>query len=425
MESKNYKRILILSNECLSARTANGRTLANFLVSYPKECLAQFSLQSVSPDFELCENYFCVSDGEALQAFLKGKRVGRRLTRQEEQVIAAQGKARGRTALTMLLRDMIWNSGRWKKGGFSDFVREFSPQVILLQAGDCRFMLRLARKIARQYKIPIVVYNSEGYYFKKFDYFRASGVAHWCYPVFRWKLCREFRRLMKHADRVIYNCSALQQDYAKEFDTPSELLYTATRLKEEPKVQKDHLQISYLGTLEVGRHASLIQMASVIGRLRSDVKLDVYGKMPNEQVEQELKACHQIRLCGFVDYAKVMQVMHESDILVHAEGFDDFYVEDSKYAFSTKIADSLACGNCFLVYAPSQFACCRYLKEYDAAYVVSDETELELTLKSLLFKQEDRQKKLERAKELVQRNHNAEENAERFARILNAAGEKK
>ena len=423
MEKQCCKRILILSNECLSTRTANGRTLANFLVGYPKECLAQFSLQSVAPNFDCCENYFCVTDGEALQAFVKGKKVGKRLQMQEEAAQSGGGKARSRTALTMLLRDLIWNSGRWKKGGFSDFVREFDPQVILVQAGDCAFMLRLARKIAKQYQIPLVVYNSEGYYFKKFDYFRGTGFSHWCYPIFRRKFCKEFRKLMKQASAVIYNCSALQQDYGKVFDAPSHVLYTATQLQPSQKEVNEKLRISYLGNLEVGRHASLITLAQKIAKIDPSVKLDIYGKMPNEQIETELRACENINLCGFVTYEKVTEVMQNSDILVHAEGFDDFYREDSKYAFSTKIADSIACGTCFLVYAPQEFACTRYLKEH--AYVVSSEAELEQTLKLLICEPASRKKYLQQARALVQKNHQAQKNAAKFAEILNTAGAKK
>lgn len=417
------KRILILANECLSTRTSNGRTLANFLIHYPKAKLAQFSLQSTAPDFDRCEQYFCISDQEALQAFLKGKRVGKFLQPEvQETASSAAQKGRSRTALTMLLRDLVWGSGRWKKGGFYDFVRAFAPEVILLQAGDCAFMLDLGRKLAKEYNIPLVIYNSEGYYFKKYDYFRASGLAHLCYPIFRRHFCKSFEKAMRKASHVIYNCSALQQDYAEHFSVPSTVLYTATQLS--PQNNGDRTaqpRISYLGNLEVGRHESLITMANILGKLRPECKLDVYGKVPNEQVENELRACPHIRLCGFVSYEQVQEVMHNSDILVHAEGFDAFYTEDSKYAFSTKIADSLACGTCFLVYAPKEFACCRYLREHEAAYVVSAQEELEVALELLLNDPNARKRYLENAKTLVDKNHRAEENAAQFTQILNDA----
>ncbi len=415
------KRVLILSNECLSTRTSNGRTLSNFLVGYPKQCLAQFSLQGAAPDFERCERYFCVTDGEALQAFVKGRHVGKLLTPQQTDAPAVPASmGHSRTALTMLLRDLIWSSGRWKKGGFHKFAEEFSPELLLLQAGDCAFMFKLAMKLARQYQIPIVVYNSEGYYFKKYDYFRASGIAHWCYPIFRRRLKRTFSKLMRKAAHVVYNCAALQQDYSAHFEAPSEVLYTATQLVPRKTPSENVLpRISYLGNLEVGRHASLIELARIIGEVSSELRIDIYGKMPNEQVERELRACPQIRLCGFVSYEEVVKTMHESDILLHAESFDEFYREDSKYAFSTKIADSLACGTCFFVYAPEEFACSRYLKEHEAAYVVSDLAEAKRVLKLLIEQPQARSRYFENAQKLVRENHQADQNAKRFAEILN------
>ena len=210
------KRILILSNECLSTVTANGRTLSNFLIGYPKECLAQFSVQSVEPDFERCDNYFCVTDGEALQAFTKGKRVGKRIVSQKKEP-KSEGTSTNysRTALTMYLRDVVWSSKRWQKGGFTEFVEKFAPEVLLLQTGDCAFMFRLASKLAKKYKIPLVIFNSEGYYFKKHDYFRAKGFAHLIYPIFRRRFVKAFRKAMKVASCAVYNCEALRQDYAE------------------------------------------------------------------------------------------------------------------------------------------------------------------------------------------------------------------
>lgn len=416
------KRILILANNCLSDTNANGRTLVNMLSGYPKECLAQFALQAENPNFGCCETYFIVSDSEALQAFVKGTKVGRRLIKQEQLATAETGKERkrARTPLTMLLRNLVWYSGRWKKGGFCTFVRAFAPEVILLQAGDCAFFLRLARGLSKEYHIPIVIYNSEGYYFKNYDYFRARGMAHFCYPLFRRQFCKQFRKTMRVASYAVYNCDALQKVYAAAFSTPSAVIYTATRLRPgETHVENLLPRISYYGNLGVGRHETLLTIARTLCKLTENCCIDVYGKAPSEAIEQALKECRQIHFHGFVSYAQVQEGMRESDILLHIESFDDFYREDSKYAFSTKIADSLACGRCFLFFAPQEFACAQYLRENEAAYVVSDLPMLEQTLDRLIHEPEVRQRYIENALRLVEKNHSPETNAARFARILN------
>lgn len=423
MDKKKAKRVLILSNECLSPATSNGRTLSNFLIGYPKECLAQFSVQSIQPDFERCERYFCVTDKDALNACIKGKRVGRRVVPEADGTSKPTAqRTMKRNALTMMMRDLVWSTGRWKKGGFWDFVEEFKPEVLLLQAGDCAFMFHLARKLSKKYDIPLVIFNTEGYYFKKHDYFRGTGFAHWIYPIFHRRFVKAFGKAMKQASCAVYNCEALKQDYAEDFDTPSHMLYTATQVApRQQQAVNPKPRIVYLGKMEVGRPRALIAIANMLGEISPELRLDIYGKLPCQEWLDEMNACKFLKLHGLVSYDEVKRIMCQSDILVHAECFEDFYRLDSKYAFSTKIADTLACGTCFFFFAPKEFACTRYLSENDAAFVATDEREAKKLLKMLIEQPETRTLHFESAQKLVESNHQADKNAERFAQILNEA----
>jgi len=415
-----YPKLLILSNECLSTVSSNGRTLRNFLIGWPKEKLAQFYLRNVSPDFSVCENYYYVSDNMALRAFLTGKPQRGQATNKPEAVgSSGTSSAIKRNALTMLARDFAWNSMRWAGRDFFRWVEEFAPEMILLQAGDCGFMLRLARKLAEKYDVPLVIYNSEAYYFKNFDYFRAAGIAHWVYPVFHWSFCREFRKAVHSADRSIYLCDKLKEDYDTEFSLPSEVIYTATQMQPTEYVPSSGpLRVSYLGNMGVGRHEGLVEIANALQEISNDMKLDVYGKIPNREVQAVFDACPGIRYCGFVSYEKVQEIIRSSDLLVHTENFSDFYREDLKYAFSTKIADSLASGRCFLLYAPEDMACTDYLLRNQAAYVASSSTALYSILKQLADSSVSRMCYLEKAAALVRSNHDAGINTVRFQNIL-------
>lgn len=422
---QQYPRVLIISNECLSPNSSNGRTLQNFFVGWPKESLAQFYIHADTPDFDVCGNYYCVTDGQALRAFLgKGKSGGAVTEAHKPQSESSNLKqSRGRNALTMLARDLIWNSKRWGYKNFARWVEEFDPQVLLLQAGDCSFMFKLARKLAKARNIPLVIYNSEGYYFKKFDYFRATGFKHKLYPVFYRKFCREFRKTMAETKAAIYICEALQQDYDKEFAAPSHTVYTATDVRPSEKKPHGGFIASYLGNLGVGRHEPLIAIANALQEIDPTLHLDIYGKAPNEQVQAALESCPGICLKGFVPYEQVVEVMQQSDLLVHGESRDPFYREDLKYGFSTKIADSLASGTCFFVYAPEELACARYLREQQAAYVVSGERELKDTLRLIVTDPEAKNRYLSRAAEVVGQNHTTEVSAKRFQDILRKAAE--
>ena len=73
MES-NCPKLLIVANQCLSKQTSNGRTLRNFLTCWPKESLAQFCTQLEKPDYDVCNNYYCITDVDALNAFIGKKK---------------------------------------------------------------------------------------------------------------------------------------------------------------------------------------------------------------------------------------------------------------------------------------------------------------------------------------------------------------
>ena len=52
-----YPRLLIISNECLSSVSSNGRTLRNLLIGWPKEKLAQFHIRRTAPDHSVCDRF--------------------------------------------------------------------------------------------------------------------------------------------------------------------------------------------------------------------------------------------------------------------------------------------------------------------------------------------------------------------------------
>ncbi len=419
-------RVLIFSNHCFSRSDSNGRTLGNFFAGWDTECLAQFSVSGSDPDFSVCRNYFCVSDREALYAIF-GKKCGGRLKSDAENDPPAHAAAAGhrRNALTMMLRNGIWNLGAWKSCGFSEWVRDFSPQVVLLQTGDCAFMMRLARKTAAECHVPLLIYNSEDYYFKKHDYFRGRFLSHWVYPIFAHQMRREFCKTQNVATHTIYNGKALQSAYRAVFSGESSVLYTSTALTPfPPRKSGGTFVVSYLGNLGVGRHLVLAEIAAVLQELSPACFLDVYGNPPDETVRDILQNTPGIRYHGSVPYAEVVRIMERSDLLVHAENFSDYYRKDLRFAFSTKIADCLAVGRCFLLYAPEDMASYRYLRENALAYTASTPEELRETLHLLLTDEGARSAYLSRALAAAKENHNLEKNRLAVKTMIRAAVEK-
>lgn len=417
-------KVLVLSNECFSKMSSNGRTLGNFFVSWPKKNLAQFYV-SGTPDIEFCENYFHVSDRHALNAILGRGVCGERITvdRILENTSNRSDYTRKRitrNACSMILRELVWESRRWEKSGYWQWVSEFNPQIVLLQAGDCAFMFNLALRIAKKYKTKFIIYNTEGYYFKKFDYFKGKGLVHFIYPFFHAKLKRAIERGYHKADYSIFNCEVLRDDFCKEFDMKSEVIYTATDLWEDVTEKTNHVGfiVTYAGNLGVGRPQSLVDIADVLQSINPEYYLDVYGSIPNDEVKKLFDNCKGIHFHGRISYDEVKNVMSNSDLLVHVEGFEPYYIEDLKYAFSTKIADYLASNRCFLMYAPVSFAETQYLLDNSAAYVASSKGELKKTVELLVSSSEARSRYLKQAMILAMKNHNRNVSVTKFQEIL-------
>ena len=71
-------------------------------------------------------------------------------------------------------------------------------------------------------------------------------------------------------------------------------------------------------------------------------------------------------------------------MVIHAESFDPAMMELVRFSVSTKIAESLMYGPCLLAYGPEGIASIDYLKENDAAYVITQTDRLAEGLTEIL-----------------------------------------
>ena len=109
--------------------------------------------------------------------------------------------------------------------------------------------------------------------------------------------------------------------------------------------------------------------------------------------------------------------MSESDLLFHVEpttGCND----QLRYAFSGKIADSIMSGKCFVLYAPKDLACSKYIIDNQCAWFAETKDDLHDVLLRIFNNEKERIEILHRAKEIAEMNHNYERNAKRFQSIL-------
>lgn len=417
-----YPRILIVSNNCLSKSDSNGRTLGNFVSAWPKENVAQFCIHDRDKDWDVCSNYYVISDAQAVKAFVLGKKFdGRKTVCEKEAAVSsrtAMKKGVARTPASMLLRDITWKSLRWKKETFDSWVDEFDPEVVLFQAGDLPAFYDIAVKLAKDRNIPLVIYNSEEYYFKDYCYFGEDASFKWLYPLFRRKLKKSVRNALQYAAGSIYISDYLKELYDNEFGKRSITLMTSATENVGPDAPTNETgatrAIIYGGNLGIGRHKALIDIGNALQKINPTLKIDVYGKCDDQEIAQELNSCSGINYAGMIPYSDLQEKTRRARLLIHVESMKPYYVRDIKYGFSTKIADSLASGVPFFVYASSELTSVQYLSENKCAIIATDEKQLVDKLKCALFDEQARSLCITNARQIATMNHNQEKNKKRF-----------
>ncbi len=416
-------KILIISNNCLSRHNSNGRTLLNLLGGFQKEELCQFYVANEVPREASCANFLRITDRDVIGSYLSPKK---RLSRWEEAVLeedappAASGSGYGRkTAPKALFRDLIWNTSRWVRRALIRFARYNGVDLVLLQAGDNVFLHRLARRVAGACRIPLVIYNTEDYYFKDYDYMKRTAGAGLLYKLYHRTFCREFKRLISASAREVYNCDGLRTLYNEAFRRSGVTVYPSTDLRAVEAVTEDGY-ISYAGNLGCGRHRVLIEVGRGLRALSPDLSLDVYGPADLE-VAEALSAAPGVRYHGFVSYGEVCRVMEGSRLLVHVESFDDYYRRDTRFAFSTKLTDYAASGVPIFLCAPATCEAAAYLGEHGAAFIATEEGEIQAVLRGALYNAEERDAVRGRALALSGEHNSLPKNGEHFKEILEGA----
>lgn len=421
----NKKRVLVISNNCFSPSNSNGRTLGNLFYGWPKECLAQMCVIAKDPMWELCDNYYCLEDQTVLDAFMHCKKaVGRRLVKQKTSsdsstAVDTQRKHVGRKTLPrIMMREMVWAAKRWQSKDFEQWVDDFNPDLVVLQFGDSSFMIDIALSVAKSRNIPLVVYNTEGYYFfNKFWYYR-SAWDEILFPLFKQSYRKSVRRLMQYATHSVYLNDELKEDYDEEFHKPSTVIYNSSSMQRftSPLFADKVPHISYLGGLGHGRDLAIMDVGKVLQSIDTRFYIDVYGPA-DKDVLKRLSNAKGVKYHGMVSYDKVIDIINESDVLFHVEPISEDY-NHLKYGFSGKIADSVSSGKCFVLYAPKELACSKYIIETGAGWFADNKAKLKEVIVNIMNNTKERNAVLEKAKVVAEKNHSFEGNARKFQNIL-------
>lgn len=369
------KNVLILSNTAISSSESNGRIHSYFLNEYKIESVHNFYLTGIT-DFANA-NYIFVSPKNALKTKLlfglpkTHLEIQKSLKRSEIAKTSSNNKSK--IPFYHWLRAFAFKNRSILKA-LIEYVKANKIDTVFLWGCNVPSVYYFASKIKEKCNIKLSIFTGEDYPLKTYNYINRK--KSFFYYFLRKSLRKQAYFAYKNCDEHSYANEDLKALYEKEFNISNgKIDYFKSTLGELKNIpgNKDFI-ITYGGNLYLDRAISIVDIAEHLKDYKN-VVIDIYGNASSE-VLGLFKNYACIHYHGSVSYEKLIEFYSKSNLLLHVEGFSEYYLKDCKYAFSTKISDGLISGIPFFAYGSDQISGIKFLKKLNPDYVACSKDEL-------------------------------------------------
>lgn len=413
--------ILVISNNCFAQNNSNGRILGCLFNGLKDVNIRQFHIVSGANDFNICNDFYHIGDKNAINSvFHFGGKIGKRIqmnTGVTSKITKSDfGNKVKKSAFTALVREIAWGLNKNVRPSIYSWIGTEVPDIVLLQAGDAGFMYKIAEDVSKHYDVPLVIFNTEFYYFEERNWLddKSNSIL---FKIFKFRLRKTIEKVMSHAKMSIYNSDWLKSKYDDRFGKPSISIYQSSDVHLQPNLSDVPKRLVYVGNFSFNRHLPIIEISKQLTKVSSDYTIETYGPASESAIE-ELKKYPNITYNGIIPYNEVLDIITNSKLLLLVESLDPLNSKLTEYGFSTKITDYMGTGVPILAYGSIKNVGIGYLKKEHAAFVANTPEELMSTLSDALFDNDKRLRIVETALEVSMRNHTSESNSEKFYQTL-------
>ena len=413
-------RVLVISNTALKRSNSNGLSILNVLSAIPVSNIASFYIQNTFPDRGVAATHFRLTDSEKMHGFLFGGRDGTIIDDStipacDETLDVQDPSVKGKESFFKHdVRDFVWKWGYWNRKKFYKWVEDFAPTVILFMNGRSPFMFDITRGLAKRFGLPVIYFTSEDEYW--------HPATNFWDRILRKKLRKATIKLNKYVKYVVAFHEKLGKMYEDEFHLPVTVIMPSSLLKPVEEVNEKGNWL-YAGNLKPYRFESLLDIAQALQSVDPTKLVDVYSNDVDDEIRSYLSGCSNVILREPVGRDQLDDIRRRASALLHFESFSSRAKPLIQNAFSSKIADCLALGIPFFVYAPNYCGFSLYFeKNADAVCYISKKDGLEPAVKALVGDAKYRASLRSCAIELAGLSHNQIRNAEAMKGVLELVG---
>lgn len=426
-------KVLIISHNPVSTYHNMGKTMRALFSSFKKEELCQLYIYPTIPDIDYCSSYYRITDKDVLKSYYTFRVKGREIDKseiktarqnifQDEKDEALYRNKKNKKAYRMLARDIMWKCSAWYNKDLDAWLKRETPTCIFVAPGTGKFLYDIALKISKKYRLPIVDYICDDYYFVE----KPKGLMN---RIKQNLLSKKIEKLILRSSKLVLVCEELSECYFEKFKVPCVTLMTGCNypIAKDIAIREDPTSLTYMGNIRCNRFTSLSEIGRALDEINKEentnFSLRIYTGEKDEEILSVFRGVDSIKLCGFVSGEAFDKAFYESEVLLHVEAFDEQSIDWVRHSVSTKIADSLGSGICMFAYAPNEVSSMRHLLRNDCAFAIDDPKALKDGLKELFYNAEKRNQIAKQGLLTARKYHDAAESGKTFYREIESVHE--
>ena len=421
MENKVLPKVLSISLSTWN-RKSGIHTQTDLFKYWQSDRVAQIYLKSDKPDTDVCNKFFQISENEIIHSVMNRRVVGIETFNcenvdtkaiEEEKRLYTRAHKKKSWFLT-LMREIVWDLGRWKSDNLKQFVENFNADVYFVPIYPVIYTAKIQRYILKKWPKPYVCYLADDNY--SYD---SCGNNIFAY-IHRYFLRKQVKFLAKNCDEMFTITKMEAEETDQLFGTNSVILTKGLDYSNKTYIPfKAHnpVKMVYTGNLHIGRDSSLVKISNAMKIINKDdtkVTFDIYSPTQLSEDTMHILNSNGCKFCGCVSKEKVEEIQSNADIVVFVESLEKKFKNIARMSFSTKLTDYFYSGKCIFAIGDENIAPINYLLENDAAVVAKKDEEILQELSDLINSEDKILNYSKKSYECGLKNHNEIDVKKRF-----------
>lgn len=398
------KKILIISNNPLSTKKNNGKTIFSIFENYDKNMVRQLYFDSEIPEGVQINSYLQINEKQLIKNVLTSNSNISRIVKEDSFKESSDNsvKERGKKSqFFRLSREFIWKLNQNKI--YSDiyfWLDDFKPDVIFFTAGDFGFIYNIVLKIKEKYNSKLITYYTDDYILPR----KTLNIGWW---IRRNLILKNMRIILRKTDQLLTISEKMKNTYLQLFKKDSKVVMNLSVVPpkvSQRKVNDETIKLIYAGGLHYDRDHVLNQLALAIKAIndnnfgKSIAKLYIYtNSKPDKKTLEKLNIPGASEYHGSLSSDKLQIELESSDIPVHVESFQKKNIESTRLSISTKIPEYISLGKPILAIGPKNVASMEYLE--NIAFCINTEKEIHDEILELFYNKSVQDELAQKAKD--------------------------